>query len=286
MLVKLPVDTSTTRVRPSPGVGLAVFVGYMVAVVALIKVFAGDINYQDFAKTADNFRSAILIPIGIVSVLLAVVTTWLGWWRPVLFEERTTPKWMLVIPIVAVLGPLVTIATSDHLGEFSTTHLLYLIIGFAFVGFSEELMTRGILLVGFRSEWKELLVYIAVTLCFGMMHGLNIFFGQDLTTTVTQMVGTLAMASVLYAARRTSGTLLAAMLVHALFDLSLMLSGGVAADTNDLSREGPVGISLAISISAIAFLIGIRHMFGSRSRAADVPAESAASEPKRIEDGR
>lgn len=51
----------------------------------------------------------------------------------------------MVLPVVAVVALIITVLTG-HPGDFGGGRLTCLIVAFAFVGYSEELMTRGVLL--------------------------------------------------------------------------------------------------------------------------------------------
>ena len=105
-------------------------------------------------------------------------------------------------------------------------------MGVALVGFSEELVTRGLALVGFRARFSEVGSWLLTSVLFGLIHGLNLFFGQDLVATLRQIGLAFVLASALYVARMSTGTLVTAMVIHALWDFgSLGFSGSDAAST-------------------------------------------------------
>ena len=72
------------RVAPRPAIAIGVFVAYVVIVSVLSLI--GGVDYDEIGDTTANVRDAIVIPIGAGAVFLAAMTTWLGWWRPALFE--------------------------------------------------------------------------------------------------------------------------------------------------------------------------------------------------------
>jgi len=82
------------------------------------------------------------------------VTSVLGWWKPAMREPRKVGGgWMWLIPILLLIGAALNLVATkwgeiDGLG----TYVLWLAIGTAFVGFSEELLTRGIAIVGGRID--------------------------------------------------------------------------------------------------------------------------------------
>ena len=144
-----------------------------------------------------------MLPIGIVSLLLAAVTSYFGWWRPVWFERRSLPNWLPIWPAVAVVSMIVNITVDAD--QWDTDFLIMAFIGFAFVGFSEELMTRGLLLIGARSQYRELWSWLISAACFGAMHSLNAIHGQDLGTTAVQVISTFGTGTLWYFARRIGG---------------------------------------------------------------------------------
>ena len=142
---------------------------------------------------------------------------------------------------------------------------MWLGVGFALVGFSEELMTRGLLVTGFRAQLVEVWVAGGTAVLFGMMHGLNVFFGQDASTTVKQVLGTIPMGVLFYVCRRVTGSLVPAMVIHALVDFSLVVFGGPDATLNELDpNEGlPIGSTLAMLLALVAVVVHRKRLFRS-----------------------
>ena len=256
-------------------VSLAVYVGYLVALLAsgalLTQVF-GDLDDDDFAANSDNFLDGVVIPIGTMAVLVAAAATARGWWRPALFEKRRTPNWMLTVPIVFFAGIAVAIATADF-DEFDGGLIPLRLLGFAFVGFSEELVTRGLILVGFRSQLRELYVWLFSTLMFAGMHSLNALGGQDVQTTITQVFSTFFTGSVLYLSRHTTGTLIVAMVAHTLFDFAVTLQQGPGSDVNDTAGGPNIMLAFIWGVG----IIGHRHLSGRPEEPSDQSGPAAAT---------
>ncbi len=232
--------TSPARVKPGLLPALLVFVVYVASIFGLQRLIGGDVDYTEVAESSDNFRDAVVIPIGIVSVLLAIVTTYFGWWRPALSEKRTTPAWMIAWPVLTVVALAVNIVADAE--PWDTEFLVMVLLGFAFVGFSEELMTRGLLLTGARARYGELLSWFISTACFAVMHGINALNGQDAGTTATQVVLTFVSGTLLYLSRRVTGTLLVPMAIHALFDSAITIHAGPGAEFNADTDAAPAGL--------------------------------------------
>lgn len=219
------------RVRPRPSIAIGVFAGYLVINLSLALI--GGVDYDEIGDTTANVRDAVIIPIGAGAVFLAVMTTWLGWWRPALSEDRRAgARWMLAVPAVALLVALVGIATFDWSSP-RTDVLPLLAVGVVLVGFSEELLTRGLLIVGLRPAVKEPMVWLISSLLFGLMHGVNIISGQAVGSTLQQIVFAFVLGTAFYVTRRVTGTLLVCMVLHAFWDFASI--GNEATDGTNLS---------------------------------------------------
>lgn len=214
------------RVRPNALIAVGIAVGYM-AIVALMWWVTG----LDYTKVAESPRSLLLgivLPVGLAGVFLAIAASVLGWWRPALFEKKSGRGWMWLAPVLMLITPLALIASRD-LTKINPVWALTLGLGVALVGFGEEMMTRGLALVGFRGSFSEGWAWFAMSLTFGVMHGLNLLFGQALLPTLQQIGISFASASVFYVLRRLTGNLIWAMGLHAIFDFGSLVGSTVPA---------------------------------------------------------
>jgi membrane protease YdiL (CAAX protease family) len=92
------------------------------------------------------------------------------------------------------------------------------------VGFGEEMITRGSMIVGLRSRFGETRVWLISTLLFSALHVPNVFFGLPPVSLIFQLLLTFIMGSGFYVIRRVSGTLILPMVLHGLWDSSLFLT--------------------------------------------------------------
>lgn len=280
MVTPFPQELEHVRRRPTAGTALVVFLGYLAVIIGANRRFANDIDFGAVAATEQSVRDGIVLPVGLATAYLIAVTTALGWWRPALREPRrrpSLPRWLWAIPALAFAGPALDLTRSTHLDDFSTSHLVWLAVGFALVGFSEELMTRGLLVTGLRAQLVEVWVAVGTAVLFGMMHGLNLFFGQDAATTLKQVTGTIPMGLLFYLCRRVTGSLVPAMVIHALVDFSLVVFGGPDATLNELDpNEGlPIGSTLAMLLALVAIAVHRRRLFRSIDDEPDTPVNAA-----------
>jgi uncharacterized protein len=228
---------------------LAIFVAYMALVSVIWKV--NRIDYATPGSTPENVRKGIIIPIGIGGVLLAVATTVLGAWHDVLFEDaRSGPTWALVVPVLFGVIALINIST---IGFSSAPASLVpaLALGTLCVGFSEEVVSRGLLVVGGREAgWSPVTVYLVSTIAFALLHGINAFFGQSMKTTITQIVMAFIAGTALYVTRLTTGTLLVGIVLHAMWDFGTL---GITATER---QQKPLAGLLAL-VLYVAALVSI-----------------------------
>jgi uncharacterized protein len=221
MVSELTYD-SNYKLKPNLRNALIIVACYTVYI--FLAMYLSGIPYTDFAKSSSNMLFGVLIPVGIGSVLLTIVALWSGWWKD-LWRDKYQIKghnWMyifVVLAVIAIIGNLI----KGNIGSLDTTLIVTIFIATAFVGYSEELLTRGLLIRGARgSGFSEVKVFLIVMLVFGLFHGINILLGQNVVTTLQQMVLAGLGGGVYYAIFRKTGFLVVTMILHALFDFSLL----------------------------------------------------------------
>lgn len=214
------------RVRPNALIAVAIAVIYM-AVVALLW-WATGMDYTKVGESATTLMLGIVLPVGAGAVFLAIAASVLGWWQPALFENRSGKGWMWLAPALMLIAALSLIGSRD-LSQLNPTWAITLAVGVALVGFSEEMMTRGLGLVGYRGSLSEGWAWFAMSATFGLLHGLNLLFGQALLPTLQQIGISFVAASVFYVLRRVSGALVWAMALHATWDFASFVGSSVPA---------------------------------------------------------
>lgn len=239
---------ASLRVRPHTLLALVVFVLYG-ALVSVLWV-ALDVDYDRVADTRSTVVDAVVIPIGAGALLLVVAATVLGWWRPALFEPRRVGRgWMYLTPIAMVLVSMVALAAADW-DRVESEFVVALAIGTLLVGFSEEMLTRGLAIVGFRGSVPERHVWLFSCLMFGLLHAINAFFGQGGAATVQQMVFAFAAGIAFYVTRRITGTILVTMVIHALWDFTTITVDHSGADAS------PLGTPLLV-LAIVVAIVGL-----------------------------
>jgi uncharacterized protein len=272
------------RVRPRPSLAFAIGFGY--AVLFLVLELIGNIDYDKIGESTHNVIRGVVIPVAIGSAVLAVLTTALGWWKPVLSELPSDPpkppRWLLVIPGLVLLIGLVGIPYGN-LGDIGGSYLLWLALGTLLVGFSEELVFRGLAVVGFRGGYSEVRVWIWSSVLFGLLHGVNVVLGQGIVPTIRQVIFAFVLGSIFYAIRRTTGTIIVGMVLHGLWDFSAFARAAEAGTsatrgTVDIASAG-VGLvqSLLAFVAVVLFIVGARKLFPKKAPAAPAAETEAVA---------
>ena len=211
----------TYRVRPRVWIGLAVYVGY-VATVFVVQRITG-IPYTALGDSGGNLFLGAGLSLIIGAVLLAITTTLLGWWRPALFDRQPSVRWPIIAPLLMAFALLLNLTSTDwgsYDGAFFAASIVLIL-----VGFTEELTTRGVLLVGLRNRLSEGWVWFLTSALFALMHLVNALSGQPLVPTLQQVGAAFLGGTIFYILRRTTGTLIWAMVLHGLWDFSTFAVG-------------------------------------------------------------
>jgi uncharacterized protein len=247
--------TSSLRVRPRIWIGLAIYIGY-VLVFTVVQKLSG-VPYDKMGLNGHNLFIGAGLSLIIGAVLLVITTSLLGWWRPALFDRHRSVRWPIIAPILMVIALILNLASTDwssyDLPFFAASLVLLL------VGFTEEITTRGLLLTALRSRLGEGWVWFLTSVLFGAFHLVNAYLGQAIGPTIQQAFFAFLAGTVFYILRRVTGTLIWAMVLHALWDFSSFgASHGTASPLAGLSVIAQIPAFL-MALIAVAFVIRGAH---------------------------
>ena len=88
------------------------------------------------------------------------------------------------------------------------------------------------MIVGFRGTLSEVWVWFLSSLLFGLLHGLNVFFGQSIGATLRQIVFAFLLGTAFYVTRRLTGLLVVTMVIHAIWDFGALGTEHSGADAS------------------------------------------------------
>ena len=239
---------------------LVVVAGYLVILRVTGIVSGLDVDGDAAMPTAEAVLRNLLIPIGATAVYAGAVVSWLGWWPQILVDRHPVQRWVLFVPIFMFVIALAAI-NYGHLAD-QTAELVLAVLGTGvLVGFTEELMFRGIGVTTFRrSGFPEARVALWSSVIFGAVHLQNAFGEGPQAIAQAAIVST--SGYFFYLCLRSGGVILVPMLVHGLWDFSLF-SNGVGA-------EAEAAITTALPIIAqvvlIVLLVVRRHRIERAAR--------------------
>ncbi|MCT9818945.1 CPBP family intramembrane metalloprotease [Microbacterium sp. W1N] len=230
------------RVTPRAWMGIPIWIGYVIIIIG-VALLSG-VPYPEIGTSADTTWRGAVMDLVIGAAFLVIVTSLLGWWRPALFEQkRSHHKWPVFVPILMAVAAVLNLISADWT-KFDTSFLLSLLALGVFVGFAEELLARGLLLTAFRSQLREVWVWLFTSALFGLMHVANAALGADLGGSLLQAGTAFASGTAFYILRRVTGSLVWAMVLHGLWDVSVF-AGGFGGGV-------PIGALLTPIISILA----------------------------------
>ncbi|MFE1646162.1 CPBP family intramembrane glutamic endopeptidase [Microbacterium sp. P01] len=236
------------RVTPRPWMAFVIWFGYCVVIVT-VTLLSG-IPFPEVGTTADATWRGAVMDLAVAAALLVIVTSLLGWWRPALFEQKRAQRtWPVFVPIVMAIAAVLNLANTDW-SQFDTSFLLSLIALGVLVGFSEEMMARGLVLTSLRSRLSEGWVWFISSALFGLMHLSNVILGAPVSASVLQAVLAFASGTAFYILRRVTGSLVWAMVLHGLWDVSVFAVG-----------HAPIGIPLGAVLGPVVGVLALATVF-------------------------
>ena len=229
------------RVRPSVGVGVTVAVVYTV-ILSSIQQTSG-IKYDEFFDSAHNTWRGPVLSLAIGAVLLLAFVAWVRWdmvWRD---PERLPMSGLMWLLLGAFTLVMVVRGVGIQWGEVDTDLLVAVLCLGVLVGFTEELLFRGIFLRCMRDgRMSEGAAALWTSAAFGLFHLPNVFLGTGLSGFLQILLAALS-GFALYYYRVAFGAIAAAMVMHGLFDVTTFLSG-------DYATEWTTRLALPLQVAA------------------------------------
>lgn len=202
----------------------------------------------------------------IVSIILLFVSIYVfsDSTRDIFFERRkfALSKLYYLFPLVWAGAAVVALLNVDF-AAYSWGIVLRVIIAALAIAVSEEVVTRGILLVGLRNsrfvEWKAWLITLVV---FSAYHLVNVVGGGNPVIVLVVVTG----GTLLYVSRRVFGNLFVPIGLHGFYDTAFYLLTGsyaVGGSLPDKVLDIQLASFLVLLAASILFLIFGRHLFDS-----------------------
>ncbi len=224
-----------------------------------------------FATPLGAFVSIGLQPL-IGSVILVIIAASIGWLpRPLFGRQPVGRKWWFWLGPILVLVPIVFHLLGIDYGRYGAAVVVSVLIAGLFVGFSEELVTRGMGVTMLRRHgYREWAVMALSSLIFALLHLSNLIAGQSIAIVGPTLIYTFAFGICMYATLRVGGSLIWPILLHALTDpTTILASGGIDDSTNaSLNTAGLVATAGTFAYVAWAVVLLIVTRGDAHGRAA------------------
>lgn len=245
------------------GIGRAVLlaVGYIVLFLAAARLlgtlFPGVIDPDDPLASPTGVLIGIGGPILLGGLLLMAFGWSVGWLRELFARQPIGGSWWMWIPPAVVVAINVARAVSVDYASYQVDVLVSVLVLGLFIGFAEEVLTRGyvvnLLRKGGHGEW---VVMFVSSLVFAFLHSVNILEGQAITVVAMTIVYTFAFGAAMYLLLRASRNLIWPVLVHATTDpFGLLMAGGI--DTHGSGVAEPVGPLAVLATAGNLIVIGM-----------------------------
>jgi membrane protease YdiL (CAAX protease family) len=210
----------------------------------------------------DLVKHGIAPSLAAASLFLLVIVVVFRWGREVGLAQGPQRGTLQVIwPWLLYLALFAASALNAGLPPASIT--LFILANTLMVGWSEEVMFRGVWLRGLFRNGGIWVAILGSSVLFGAMHVLNVFLTGDLRGAVIQAVAAFLSGVFLAAVRLRTGSLWTGIVLHGLWDAGtfLVAAGGtatagavVAAGPTALGDYGSVVMSLPLFLLGLFFL--------------------------------
>lgn len=224
--------------------------------------------------SASDVLLATALPIVLGCIVLIAFAASVGWVKD-LFRRETLSgrRWMWTGVIVVLLINVCALASVDVASAGGALIGAWMLTGL-FVGFAEEVLTRGFVVRLARSAGHgEIVVALASAGVFAALHLGNVFTtDQGLAVTLLQVVYTFFFGIVMYLALRVTRTLIAPILIHASTDPTLFLYGAHPTEGNPLALVPAFSTYLVIALGAVLLIV---LLVSERRRRAALESSSA-----------
>jgi hypothetical protein len=251
---------STTGDTTIPGRRLS-YLGFAVVVVVYLAIIqGGGVLIQHLTDSDPSFvttRDVLLnmwVPLGTALVFTYGVVAWLGWWRPVLRDDRPVQRWVRVVPAILLVSIVIAIDYADVFDK-SLGYIVALLIATQMVGWGEEGMFRGIGVTTLRLHGlTEAKVALWSSIIFGAVHLTNAI-GRG-AGAIPQAIAVSFAGYFFYLTRRASGGNTLNSVLHGLFDFALLTGTAILVDQPGYG--GSYAAILAYVVIAVV-LLARRH---------------------------
>lgn len=253
--------------------------GVLLAAVYYVLYQVGGLVFLPILEQTDPNSAAFVfigtgLPVLLGCVLLLLFGWSVGWLREVFGPQPIRGSWWMWIAVGAVLlFNILRFATIDYADAGFELVAAWLVAGL-FIGFAEELLTRGYVVNLMRKAGHSEIAVAAVSAAvFAGLHSGNLLSGQSLFATAVQLAYTFGFGLCMYLALRVTGNIIWPILLHATTDPAIFLQTTHRMD-GALGSFAGLG-NIVVIVVALVLLIFIRGRITAREGdPALVPAQA------------
>lgn len=232
---------------------------------------SGDLVEDDIFATPASVFFGLAAPLVVGAVLLVVFITTTGMARPIFARQPVRARpWMWVVVVLAVAPVVLRFLGIDY-DIYARGVVPMTLFAGLFIGFTEELLYRGVVVNLLRSAGhRERVVAVVSSALFALSHSVNIFSGQSVGLVALTVIITFGFGIVMYVVMRATGSIIWPMLIHAMDDPSTFLAtGGIDETTTSMNS---VLLDIAAPFNIIFVVVALVAIVFIRGRATDEPS--------------
>ena len=203
---------SLARREKNAVIAAIIYIGIM-AVGMITQHFIFHYNYTDpnMAKVLIYFEIIMAIFTFIVYKRMKVT---------ILSQKVRFTKWLIPFIIIILTSVIMLVTTGDFSSRTSLIFTIFIMT--IFVGFSEELMFRGILLNVLLEKRTAKFAILFSSALFALLHSVNVLGGASLIATIIQLFATFLFGLVFSCLAVLMKNIIPLMIYHCLWDFSLL----------------------------------------------------------------
>jgi len=235
-----------------------------------VAAIAGDrINRENLLATPASVFFGLGAGLVVGAIILLVFVASVGWLRPLFSRQSVAGRWWMWGAVVLAAIPIVLRFAGIDYGSYAGGVVATALFVGLFIGFTEELLYRGIVVTILREAGHgELGVAVLSSLFFALSHSVNALGGQPILTVALTVVFAFGFGMMMYLVMRATGNIVWAMLVHALTDPTTFLAVG-AIDASTGAAHSPI-LDLAAPFNIVFVVAGLIALIFIRGRAEPV----------------
>lgn len=226
--------------------------------------------------SATNVLLELVLPIGLGALVIVLFLAAIGWLKPVFGRQPIGGRPWMWIAVAVVAYPIILRLIGLDYGSFPAGVVLVTLLAGLVIGIAEELVTRGAGVALLRKGgYSERVVAVLSSVLFAMMHLINAIGTGFSLTIIVLLVYTFFFGICMYLIMRVTGSIVWAILAHALTDpMTILSTGGV-----DTAVEGAQNVWLTVASTGnyAVIIFGIVALFLIRGRVNEAGAAAPAT---------